>query len=372
MPFTHYRIILRLLSPLHIGKRKYRNLMETREYVPGRTLWGALTARITRDCLSGTPKMYRIVGDKLTEHLRFGYLWPAVKISGKNDGKPEKFEVYFPWKAEERRDTSGSIEFTYKFVEPDAFDYLFKFGYMGQPIETDRKVTEEGQLHESEFIGSVPRDNRKVYLVGDLWINENIPDEDLQDFLAIDKTQLATSCQKKFIEVLRVIMNNLQLGGEKGYGWGRVKYEKLEPTNGEKAIGNVDFIYKEERDKDKEAEGKTVKKEIVLKFNEGQHITAHTLAAGWELPYRDDSDHVSNGKFKTLTPASNEEVQGPIEPLTGYEYRGEYSLISNPPICYEPGSKVKSPIVLTVGKFGILHKGVERDTTSQNGDSDKN
>ena len=354
---------MRLLSPLHIGKRKYRNLMETREYVPGRTLWGALTARITRDCLNGESKMYQIVGDKLTEHLRFGYLWPAVNIREKNDGETEKFEVYFPWKAEERKDTSGSIEFTYKFVEPDAFDYLFKFGYMGQPIETERKATEEGQLHESEFIGPVTRDNRNVYLVGDLWIKANVVDVDLQDFLKNDKAQLATSCQKKFIEVLSKVMCNLQLGGEKGYGWGRVKCEKLEPTNVKKAIGDVEVS---------DENGK-----VSLKFSEGQHITAHALAAEWKLPYRDESDHVSNeetqsnddksSNFKILTPASNEEVQGPIEPLTGYEYRGKYSLISNPPICYEPGSKVKSLTELTVGEFGILHKGVK-----QNGDNDRN
>ncbi len=343
MSFKHYRVILRLLSPLHIGKRKYRNLMETREYVPGRTLWGALTARITRDYFDGKSDFYKKIGEFFHQHLRFGYLWPS--LDGQNP--------YFPW-------------------EHDDFDYLFKFGYMGQPIEIDTKATEEGQLHESEFIGSVTRDNRKVYLVGDLWINAGVVDADLHGFLEINKDQLTPSCQRKFIEVLEEAMNNLQLGGEKGYGWGRVECEKLEPTNGEKAIGNVDFIYKEVRDKDEEPEVKAVWEEIVLKFNEGQHITAHALAAEWELPYKDDSKHVSNEEIQTLIPTSNKEVQGPIEPLTGYEYRGEYSLISNPPISYEPGSKVTSPIVLTVGKFGILHKGVERDTTSQNGDSDKN
>ncbi len=329
MPFTHYRIILRLLSPLHIGKRKYRNLMETREYVPGRTLWGALTARITRDCLSGESKMYQIVGDKLTEHLRFGYLWPAVKISGKNDNKTEKFEVYFPWKAKESKDTSGSIEFTYKFVEPDAFDYLFKFGYMGQPIETDRKVTEEGQLHESEFIGPVSRDNRKVYLVGDLWIKAGVVDANLQDFLAIDKAQLVTSCQKKFMEVLTEVMNNLQLGGEKGYGWGRVKFEDIIPVNGRKAIGDVQIIPHSEK--------------VILEFAKGQHLTAHALAAQWESPL--------DG---TLSPVSNDKIRGLIEPLTGYEYKGKFSPITNPPICYVPGNKCDINTRLEVGAFGLL------------------
>ncbi len=333
MSFKHYRVILRLLSPLHIGKRKYRNLMETREYVPGRTLWGALTARITRDYFDGKSDFYKKIGEFFHQHLRFGYLWPSL------DGQTP----YFPWKH-------------------DAFDYLFKFGYMGQPIQADKKATEEGQLHESEFIAPVTRDNRKVYLVGDLWIKSDILVNESEGVVRLEGRSVP----------LGKVFSNLQLGGEKGYGWGRVECEKLEPTNGEKAIGNVDFIYKEVRDKDEEPEVKAVREEIVLKFNEGQHITAHALAAEWELPYKDDSKHVSNKESQPLIPASNKEVQGPIEPLTGYEYRGEYSLISNPPICYEPGSKVTSPIVLTVGKFGILHKGVTEGTASQNGDNDKN
>ena len=287
MNFVHYRIILRLLSPLHIGKRKYRNLMETREYVPGRTLWGALTARITRDCLSGASGMYRIVGDKLTERLRFGYLWPSL------DGQTP----YFPWKH-------------------DDFDYLFKFGYMGQPIQADKKATEEGQLHESEFIAPTTRDNRKVYLVGDLWIKSDI---------LVNESEGVVHLEGRSVP-LRKVFSNLQLGGEKGYGWGRVKYEKLEPTNGEKAIGDVDFSYENG--------------EVLLEFRKDQHLTAHALAAEWKV-----------SPDGNLSPIPGEEVQGPVEPLTGYEYQ---TLISNPPICYVPGSKIATDVKLRIGDYGIL------------------
>ena len=49
MVWTIYRVTLKLTSPLHVGWKKIGNLMITRPYVTGRTLWGALTARLVRD-----------------------------------------------------------------------------------------------------------------------------------------------------------------------------------------------------------------------------------------------------------------------------------------------------------------------------------
>ena len=290
MSFKHYRIILRLLSPLHIGKRKYRNLMETREYVPGRTLWGALTARITRDYFNSRPNFYEKIGKFLHQNFRFGYLWPSL----------DRENPYFPW------------------VHND-FDYLFKFGYIGQPIETDRKATEEGQLHESEFIGPVTRDNREVYLVGDLWIKSDI---------LVDESEKVVCLEGRNV-LLGKVFSNLQLGGEKGYGWGRVKFEDIIPVNGRKAIGDVQIIPHSEK--------------VILEFAKGQHLTAHALAAEWNSP----SDGI-------LSPISNGKIRGLIEPLTGYEYKGKYSPIANPPICYVPGSKCTINTRLEVGVFGLL------------------
>ena len=49
MAWTHYRLKFRLISPLFVGFRRSGNLWETRRYVPGKVLWAALTARLTRD-----------------------------------------------------------------------------------------------------------------------------------------------------------------------------------------------------------------------------------------------------------------------------------------------------------------------------------
>jgi len=286
MSFVHYRIVLRLLTPLHIGKRKYRNLMETREYVPGRTLWGALTARITRDYFCGNSDNYKNIGDFFIQNFRFGYLWPSL------DAKTP----YFPW-------------------EHGDFDYFFKFGYMGQPIDYDRKSTEEGQLHEVEFIGPKTRKGGQVYLIGDLWIKDTVCSKG-------EKGEIKITVNSKEVP-LRNIFDALQLGGERGYGWGRVKCEEFEeyPSNG--------TIYN--------ADANTSGNEVILEFKEDSLLPAHALAADWTT---------ENG-------AISKEISGPIEPLTGYEFKGGWNLVS-PPICYVPGCKITSEMKAKVGVYGIL------------------
>ena len=48
MAWQKYDLAFQLLAPLHIGYRKVGNLMQSRGYVPGKNLWAALTARLTR------------------------------------------------------------------------------------------------------------------------------------------------------------------------------------------------------------------------------------------------------------------------------------------------------------------------------------
>ncbi len=267
MGFVHYRVVLKLLSPLHIGKRKYRNLMETRDYVPGRTLWGALTARIVRDYFDGRKDMYEKIGNFLNENFRFGYLWPS--LDGENP--------YFPWEHED-------------------FDYLLKSGYMGQPVDYTRGATDEGQLHEAEFIAPKTRDGRQVYLIGDLWVN------DKNGFIASKET-LKVQIEGKTV-VLKDIFNSLQLGGERSYGWGRVGEARLLKQENARTIGNV-----------------KVTNDVTLNFPAGGRLTSHLIA----------------NKVKS--------VMGEVEPLTGYRYdstKGWY--MQDPPVCFVPGSKITSPI----------------------------
>jgi len=175
MTWTAYKIVFRLLSPMHIGWIKQGNVQRTRPYVTGKALWGALTARLTRDFphLGGD---YETVGKRVSDELAFSYFYPAV-------GKTVDL---WPWG--ERAD-----EFAWRYLG----------SYASTALNYGRNTAEEGSLHETEFIAPHTRDGRPVYLVGYIFAHQG--------------------CTLPWQKVL----SRLQLGGERTYGWGRVGLHKL-------------------------------------------------------------------------------------------------------------------------------------------------
>jgi len=277
MTWMHYRLRFRLLSPLHVGYRKVGNLMQTRPYVPGKVLWAALTARITRDDHDGSQgDGYRRIGELVQEHFRFGYLWPSL----------DRNEPSFPW-------------------EPNGFDYLFLGSYASTALNYDQRAAEEGTLHETEFIAPVARDGQPVYLVGDLWVREG------------DLPKELTNWQRAF--------QKLQLGGERTYGWGRVRCYtdwQAEQSETDTAIANHTW---------KERNG-----EVILMISAGARLTAHARAAG--------EDAISG-------------VVGPVEPLVGWERGNEDSdkawRLSMAVVCWAPGSQATQEIEVRMTPYGI-------------------
>lgn len=286
MTWTHYLLVFRLESPLHIGHRKVGNLMQTRRYVPGKVLWGALTAHLVRLAGQGdNGQAYQKVGEQLAEYFRFGYLWPTHQ---KGDSCPTK--PHFPWDEPEDR---------------AYWDYLYLSSRARTALEAYSHTAAEGMLYDVEFIAPHTREGNPVYLVGDLWVKENLP-QNVDNVPVRDKWQQA----------LRV----LRLGGERGYGWGRVERCLLEPTtNKETAAG---FSWREEQGN-----------EVVVNIPEASPIPTHALATGNEA--------VSN-------------IQGMVEPLVGWEQQpdGIYK-ISTPLIAYMPGSIITQRSKMRVNTYGI-------------------
>lgn len=167
MIWTMYRVVFRLLAPLHVGYFKQGNLQRVRSYVTGRVLWGALTARLARDF----GREYAEVGDQVNEQLAFSYFYPSTD--------PSKVTL-FPWQDEEK------------------FAWLYLNAYASTALNYSHNVAEEGSLHETEYIAPWTREGDPVYLVGYLLEREG--------------------CDLRW----RQALNRLQLGGERTYGWGRV------------------------------------------------------------------------------------------------------------------------------------------------------
>ena len=157
----------------------------------------------------------------------------------------------------------------------------------------------DGSLRETEFIAPSARDGRPVFLVGDIWVQE----DDLPPGLAGWKNAL----------------QRLQVGGERGYGWGRMQLETDLSQPGELS-------------------------DPVVLLQTGHPITAHALAV-----------NTNGGKAVP-------HVEGPVEPLVGWERKpdGRYGLTDKPIIAYAPGAIAipKQNLRVRIGPYGIWEAAV--------------
>ena len=177
MSWTAYKIVLRLQTPMHIGRAKLGNLQVTRPYVHGKALWGALTARITRESTPARAQDYRDIGGQVNEELAFSYFYPALD---------EEVDLW-PW------------------GDPEQFAWRYLGSYTSTALNYSQNSAAEGSLHETEFIAHTTREGKSVYLIGCIFEQEGC-DLPWKDALA-----------------------RLQIGGERTYGWGRVTLHREHP-----------------------------------------------------------------------------------------------------------------------------------------------
>ncbi len=289
MPWKHYRLVFRLESPLHIGWRKAGNLMQTRRYVPARTLFGAWVAALTRAVWPPpwNACQYRQMESFVQENFRVTYLWPAAS----------KDAVSFPWE------------------NPERFDYRFLDAYASTAVAPEGDTAEEGSLHQVEYISPwtrqvfpVPSQNpdrqedpSPVYLLGDLWIRsavKNIPPK-------ADSYKLKTP---EDLWNLLAHLRGLQLGGERTYGWGKVRLVQREPregtAEGECLFLSKDWVWRVEKD------------EVVVESRTGEAWTlAHALPGSCPLAAQ-------------------------VEPLTAYRFGEKGFSLEMSAVAYGPGARV--------------------------------
>jgi len=275
--WREHRLVFALESPLHIGAGKVGNLQRTRSYLPGRNLWAAMTERLVRDTIpSPTSKHYKCMGNQVAKNLIFSYFYPALK-----EGK--KYKRYHPWE------------------EENCFAFLFLDSIGSTAIDHSRGAAEHGSLHEVEFIRPKARPRSReclgpqVYLVGALYERVGGTPEGW--------------CRA---------LERLQVGGERGYGWGRLRL----------AQGPQ---------KDNPAKECT-RQWPVKELEAGDYTDAHVL--------------IYNG---TSPPEGL--IQGTIEPLIGWERNNEKRArspwhLSQADIAYAPGALLSQRARFRVAEYG--------------------
>ncbi|MBN2533560.1 MAG: hypothetical protein JXB88_11735 [Spirochaetales bacterium] len=177
-----FKIVFRLLSPLHIGYKKMRNIQYTRRYVPAKTLWGALTAATAR---TQNSREYNAIGGSLKRNLRFSYFYLSESRSGSNPLIPDynkclKFGGY------------SKVEFERKFLD----------SYASTALSPDYNSAKEESLHEIEILTHYIKDTASpIFLTGYIFEKQN------------------TDNPYPWQDALKL----LQIGGERKYGFGRTE-----------------------------------------------------------------------------------------------------------------------------------------------------
>ena len=287
MSYTIYQIILRLHSPLHIGYVEVGYLRRARPYVSGRALRGALINRVGRNQnIRGEDPNdpFRCVSKTFAQYLNFTYFYPALK-------KGDEWEAQFPWE-----DEAG-------------FRRRFLSSYVSTALTYPQQTAAEGLLHEIEFISPRTLDTGEpVYLMGYVFVQEERLKREKYDWVGA--------------------LRRLQLGGERGYGWGDARLAREPAQVTDRLFGLL-----------VEEAVKTDEKWPILTLKENEAVLAHTFA-------------------------QNATLSGPVEPMVGREWRADNELKRNDKrkhigqhlayngVCFAPGSRTQQPSKFILGEGG--------------------
>jgi len=288
MEWKGYRLVYRALSPVHIGSYTLGYVNLTRRYITGRAMWGAMTANLARTGLDFGE--YEKCGTLLKTKVLMSYFFPALE--------PEK--PFLPRFGENGlRYGTGSTDMT-------AYQFEHRFvRSMGQTaIDTGTWSAEDQTLHESEYLIPSIQDGadfKWLLFVGYLFVNEDRITE----------------------KVIRGAWSELFVGGDRKYGWGRLRLDDETGITQNNSLFNCVNISNCEE---------------TPKFNvpKDSPVPAHVPV---------------NERVK---------LKGDIEPLLGLEYDNKsrkgfgHQVSENPMLCWVPGSVLQDHASLTLGPYGIL------------------
>lgn len=308
MSWQAYKLVYRARSPIHIGYRALGFIQRTRYYIPGRAMWGAFTANLTRAYASYT--QYEAIGRDVHRDLRFSYFYPALDAAspllprfttkGLQFGDPDRTTCY----------------------SQDSFERLFVGAFGQTAVEPESSTAEEGSLHETEFLSAavaVDRGHRPVFFVGYVFLREgaNIAGSPLH----------WDHGERTLLPAIKEIF----VGGERKYGFGRLVLDTGE-------LGRL--------------------------AADGAKVFGHTLLLGNDVSMEVGKDKPVPAH---LAPEGALNLKGDVEPLVGREWgvvgSGEGSkvgagqVVSNACLCWVPGSIALERMPLRIGDYGVLVAG---------------
>lgn len=286
MAWKCYKLTYELRSPLHIGYHKIGSVQRTRYYVPARNLWGAVTEALTRRgfATGGAPQGdYQKIGEWIREHCAFGYWF--IEENGmsltpcyKDDG------LYY-----------GSMTVA-------EFERRYLNVHVTTALDSSTTSAEAGSLHEVEFISPYPldgnhHDGMRTIIGGFVFLDEG--------------AQALLGDEDKWCSWL----GDLQIGGERRYGFGRLHCLKF--------LENVTKKYSLDGERP------------LVQVRKSEPIPAHT-------------------------PANDLRGRGNIEPLVGRQTDTSNAFgcaLTRAMVCWAPGTVAEETEWFEIAREGIWRRG---------------
>lgn len=308
-----YELVYQAISPVSIGFYKLGFIERTRYYIPGLSIWGAITANFTRYLMSNyidpIEDYYEEIGNNLiNKDILFSYFYPSL-----SDDLSHSFKPLIP------KYTDNGLYFGEYPVK--RFESLFIRSFEQTAIEPKSNTAEEGSLHEIEFIVSnieEKNNQKKVYFLGYIFIKNGISYKEKE--IGLDNS--------KDINLINVI-KEIFVGKDRGYGFGRLILSSCRRINLDE---NLFGYYKLDVSSEES---------IKIKIENNAPIPAH-------LAFRSDIS-----------------IKGDVEPLVVRRWEfsknasrkyGAGQKICNIGVYWVPGSilESKEEITFKISEFGIL------------------
>ncbi|SHH27720.1 hypothetical protein SAMN02745221_02070 [Thermosyntropha lipolytica DSM 11003] len=202
-----FKLVFRQKQPLHIGSFRWGVIAETGIFIPGWTMWGALT-----DAFLRRESFARL--DESEKHFAaVTSFYPALLETGSTEKEISSLEPMFPLYKKGRFYLGGKSEAEFRFYFTDLL--------MSTAVEGISRKAWDMSLHEIEYILPCSRKNRSGEKIFSLYWIGLIGLED----------------EKIFSFIPRLIY----AGGERRYGMGEMELVlQKEVKNDELALWNLD------------------------------------------------------------------------------------------------------------------------------------
>lgn len=290
MTWHPFRLTYQLLGPLHIGYHKVGNVQRTRYYIPARNLWGSVTERLTRSGFhtrNAAEGDYRRIGEWVQQHLAFSYFFVT----------DDRDNLLHP-----RYDEKG---LSYGSLLESEFERRFVSAHVTTALDARTRSAHTGSVHEVEFLAAHDEQGRRTEVAGWVLLDDEATTELVEGGW-------------------RERLSHLQVGGERRYGYGRLRLA----TNG--------------------------------------WAETRTLLVGYDLkPHLERPQILVDADEPLLahTLAQNVQARGMIEPLVGRETRGDSDsfgrALTRGRVCWVPGSVLLEEQPMVVESTGVWRRASE-------------